>query len=204
VPERVVDFGGLAIAYDDELLEPRPWTLEQARWAEVLLDDAPDGPVLELCAGAGQIGLVVARATGRALVQVDADVRACAYAQRNAEEAGVDAEVRWRDVEAAADAGERFPLVLADPPYVPTGDAGRLDDDPRHTVDGGPDGLDPARACLRVAAAHLGPGGRVLVQLGGPTQAATIAREAGAVGLREVETRTCGDDRSLVLLARAS
>jgi methylase of polypeptide subunit release factors len=202
VTEQVVDFGGLAIAYDDEILEPRPWTLAQAQWAQDVLAAAPDGPVLELCAGAGQIGLVVARATGRRLVQVDADEPACAYAERNAAAAGIDAEVRCRDLEHAVADDERFALVLADPPYVPTDAVDDLPEDPDRAIDGGADGLDLARTCVRVAAGHLVHGGAVLLQLGGPDQAGTIAEEAASLGLEAVETRTHGVDRSLVLLRR--
>ena len=53
-------FGGLAIAYDARVLSPRTWTLHQSLWALELLEQLPDGPILELCAGAGQIGLAVA------------------------------------------------------------------------------------------------------------------------------------------------
>jgi methylase of polypeptide subunit release factors len=202
VAEQVVDFDGLAIAYDAGVLEPRPWTLAQSRWAEALLADAPDGPVLELCAGAGQIGLVVARATGRPLVQVDADARACAFAERNAVAAGIEADVRCRDLEHAVADDERFALVLADPPYVPSASVDDLPDDPDGAVDGGLDGLDLARTCLRIAAAHLRPGGAVVLQLGGPDQAATMAAEAASLGLTAVEERTHGVDRSLLLLRR--
>ncbi|MEN3273049.1 MAG: hypothetical protein V7636_1810, partial [Actinomycetota bacterium] len=61
----ITSFGGLEIAFDDGVLTPRPWTIEQSQWAIELLHALPDGPVLELCCGAGQIGLVVAHATGR-------------------------------------------------------------------------------------------------------------------------------------------
>ncbi|MCU1378772.1 MAG: methyltransferase, partial [Acidimicrobiales bacterium] len=143
-----MDFGDVRIAYDDQVLEPRPWTIEQSRWAVELLADQPEGPVLELCAGAGQIGLVVAIHTGRRVVQVDADQRACAYALRNADAAGVEADIRCGDVERAVGRVERFCLVIADPPYVPAHETDEHPDDPGHAIDGGDDGLDVARACL--------------------------------------------------------
>jgi methylase of polypeptide subunit release factors len=202
VTAQVVDFGGLQISYGDDVLEPRPWTLEQSRWAASLLADAPDGRVLELCAGAGQIGLVVAHATGRALVQVDADADACDHARRNARAAAVATDVRCGDVDAVLADDERFPFVLADPPYVPADEVADLPDDPDDAIDGGDDGLDLARVCLRVAAAHLPEEGLVLIQLGGPGQAASLSGEAGAHGLVEVETRTYGPDRALLLLRR--
>ena len=53
-------FGGLDIAYDATVLEPRGWTLAQSVVALDLEPALPPGAVLELCSGAGHIGLVVA------------------------------------------------------------------------------------------------------------------------------------------------
>jgi len=46
-------------------------------------------------------------------------------------------EVRCADLGSAVAEGERFPLVLADPPYVPSGEAGDFPDDPEVAIDGG-------------------------------------------------------------------
>lgn len=199
----MIEFGGLTIRFDGNVLAPRPWTLEQSRWAIEVAADVPDGAVLELCAGVGQIGLVVGRATGRLLVQVDVDERACALARANAADAHVDSDVRCGDAEAVLADGERFPLVLADPPYIPSGRTDRYDGDPELAIDGGDDGLELARRCLRATAVHLTDDGRALLQLGGPAQAHDLAREVPSYGLAEVERRTYGEDRSLVLLRRA-
>lgn len=203
MPELVTCFGGVAVAYDDDVLAPRLWTLAQSRWAVELLRRLPGGPVLELCSGAGQIGLVVARATGRALVQVDADERACAFARRNAAGAGVEADVRCGRLGAALAPGERFPLVLADPPYVPSHQTSGHPGDPSHAIDGGDDGLDLARVCLRVAGAHLTTGGRLILQLRGPGQAVTLSDEIPRHGLVPVEHRDHPPDGTLLLLRPA-
>lgn len=193
-------FGPIDVEYDDAVLVPRPWTIAQSRWAVELLGDLPDGPVLELCAGAGQIGLVVAVETGRRLVQVDVDPRACAFARENASRAGVTSEVRCGDLQRAVGPTERFPLVLADPPYVPTDEVDELPGDPRDAIDGGPDGLDIARRCLQIAAAHLVDGGLVLLQLGSSEQADRLRPSAAERGLGTVEVRTVGSSGALVLL----
>jgi len=200
VTRQQVQFGPLSIAYDDEVLEPRPWTVEQSRRAIQLLADLPDGPVLELCAGAGQIGLVVAVESGRSLVQVDTDEGACGYARRNAAHAGVDADVRCQDLREAVLASERFPLVLADPPYIPADEVDDLPEDPDEAIDGGDDGLDVARTCLAVAAAHLAEGGRVVLQLGTPEQAEDLRGDAVAVGLEVLDVQVVGDEGVLVVL----
>jgi methylase of polypeptide subunit release factors len=91
-----MDFGRLSIAFDDRVLRPRPWTAAQSGWAAEILADAPGGPVLELCSGAGQIGLLAVADTDRRLVCVDLDPVACAYARRNAEAAGMADRVEVR------------------------------------------------------------------------------------------------------------
>jgi methylase of polypeptide subunit release factors len=196
-----VQFGPIEIAFAEGVLEPRPWTIEQSRWAVELCHALPDGPVLELCSGAGQIGLVVALETGRPLVQVDDHDDACAFARHNADAAGVLTDVRCAPIDAALEADERFPLVMADPPYVPSHATDAYEDDPDHAIDGGPDGLAVARRCLAVARTALAPGGVVLVQTGGPDQAATLAAEAG---FATPEIRTYGPDRAVLLLADPS
>ena len=55
---RTAEYGPLSIAYDHRVLEPRPWTAAQSRWVSALLESAPPGPVLEICSGAGHIGLL--------------------------------------------------------------------------------------------------------------------------------------------------
>lgn len=199
---RHVRFGPVEVAYDDGVLVPRQWTIEQSRWGQALLRNLPEGRVLELCAGAGQIGLVVAVETGRALVQVDLDPRACTFARGNAERAGVTSDVRCDDLRLALAADERFPFVLADPPYVPSDEVEALPEDPKVAIDGGADGLDVARICIGVAAAHLLDGGLVLLQLGSSEQADLLRPTAADLGLETVEVRTVAGAGALVLMER--
>jgi methylase of polypeptide subunit release factors len=162
------DFGGLRIEYDARVLEPRPWTTAQSRWAAELLAEVPAGPVLELCAGAGQIGLLAVADSDRRLVCVDACSAACSYARHNAMAAGLAdrVEVREGRMQEALDADERFALVLADPPWVRRSEVGRYPEDPRSAIDGGLDGMDVAQACVDLAWRHVVPGGTLLIQLG--------------------------------------
>lgn len=197
-------FGHLTIEFDDRALEPRPWTTMHSQWAAELARELPAGRILELCAGAGQIGLLAAVLSGRDLVQVEADAAVAGFAQRNAAAAGWADNVEIRNVpmEDALRADERFPLVAADPPYLRHDETDRFPEDPLTAIDGGPDGLALVRVCLEVAAAHLVAGGALLLQVAGRAQAAEAAAlpECGALsyeGLREV------DDRRAVALFRA-
>jgi methylase of polypeptide subunit release factors len=201
-------FGPLTVRFDARVLRPRPWTLAQSRWGAELLNHGPPGPVLELCAGVGHIGLALAAECDRDLVLVDADRRACEHARWNAEQAGLAARVTVRhgpmqDVLAPS---ERFALVLADPPWVPSAEVARFPADPRRAIDGGPDGLDLARLCVAIIARHLAEDGASVLQLGDATQAEVVRRELRShdeLDLRVVEVRPVpGGEGVLLHLSR--
>ncbi|HWJ08334.1 MAG TPA: class I SAM-dependent methyltransferase [Nocardioides sp.] len=175
---RAMPFGPLTIAFDERVLTPRPWTVLQSEWARELLDEVPEGPVLELCSGAGQIGLLAVHGTDRRLVCVDADPVACGYAVVNARAAGRGDLVEVRNVVLdRLPAGESYPLVVADPPWVRTEQVGRFPADPLVAIDGGGDGLDLARQCVAAIDRHLHEAGAALLQLGSREQAQALRDE---------------------------
>ncbi len=190
--EEAMAFGSLEIRFDDRVLRPRPWTAEQSRWAAELAVSAPDGPVLELCSGAGQIGLLTVALTPRPLVCVDLNPVACEYTRRNAEAAGLAelVSIRQGRIDEVLQPREGFAVVVADPPWVPRADTGRFPEDPLLAIDGGDDGLDVAWACVAAASRHLLPGGSAVLQLGTLEQAAAIDNGLGRYGdLAVVEVR---------------
>jgi methylase of polypeptide subunit release factors len=190
--EETMAFGELQIVFDERVLRPRAWTADQSAWAVELLDTTPPGPLLELCSGAGQIGLLAVARSRRPLVCVDVNPVACAFNRRNAEAAGLSdlVEVREGLLEESVRPDERFAVVIADPPWVPRTETGTYPEDPLVAIDGGDDGLDVARACLRVASRHLLPGGSAVVQLGTIEQAEQVrAGLAAFPGLAFAEIR---------------
>lgn len=204
---RSCEFGPITVAYDHRVLEPRAWTLMHSRWAAELSATAAPGPILELCAGAGQIGLAAAVLANRDLVQVEADEVAAGYAAANAVRAGLGGrvDVRHATIDTGLDANERFPVVLADPPYLPTSQIPRWPEDPVRAIDGGPDGLDVIRACLTVAAEHMDPGAVLLLQVAGELQTEQVVawlERVPQLGLAAVQTRRHDPERAVTLLAR--
>lgn len=171
-------FDGLDVAYDARVLRPRPWTGLQSRWAARQLRHSPDGPVLELCAGVGQIGLLTIQREPRPLVMVDESQVACEYARMNADAAGLGAlvEVRRGCVTTAVAPWESFALILADPPWVRHSDLICFPDDPVSAIDGGDDGLRVAWQCLLTIDRHLMDGGSALLQLGSEEQVVQVER----------------------------
>jgi methylase of polypeptide subunit release factors len=202
---RLVRFGHLTIAYDDRVIRPRSWTVAQSAWAAQLLVDLPPGDVLEVCAGAGHIGLLAVDGTNRHLVLVDADPAACRYARVNADLArgGDPVEVRAGRMEEVLGAAERFALVIADPPWVPSSSVADHSGDPVTAIDGGGDGLVLARASLGVIGRHLSVGGAAVLQVGpGQTPAVSSYVAANpALRLRVVDERLF-EEGGLVHLAR--
>lgn len=181
-------FGSLTITYDDRVLEPRPWTVEQSQWAAEILRGAGQGAVLELCAGAGQIGLLTIALTHRRLVCVDLNPAAVELTRANAEAAGLGhlVEVREGRIEEALQEGETFRVIVADPPWVPRAETDRYPEDPLLAIDGGLDGLDLARSCVALIAAHLQPGGSAVLQLGTPAQAEALLPDLDGLRLADV------------------
>jgi release factor glutamine methyltransferase len=199
-----VDFGGMSIAFDSRLLRPRDWTAAQSRWAAELAVEVPTGRILELCCGAGQIGLLAAQLSGRSLVCVDASPVAAAYTRDNARAAGLEGAVEVREglLTEVLEPDETFPLVVADPPWVPRADTGRFPEDPLLAIDGGADGLDLARACVATIGAHLAPGGLAVLQLGTTDQVARLHAALAGAGLRVAEVRGYEDRGVVVRLER--
>ncbi|MDR7346526.1 class I SAM-dependent methyltransferase [Enteractinococcus fodinae] len=191
--EQQLTFHGLTIRYNSDVLEPRPWTAAQSAWAADLLSDTPPGPVLELCAGVGHIGLGAIRDSSRHLVMVDFSPVAQRFAEENAAANGLASQVEFRlaRIEEALGADERFGLIIADPPWVPSTDTLKFPADPLTSIDGGDDGLDLARTCVDLIDQHLTETGSALLQLGNSTQVKRIAAHAAELG-----SVTVGETRS--------
>jgi methylase of polypeptide subunit release factors len=197
-------FGSLTIAFDDRVLRPREWTAAQSDWAADLMAGAPGGTVLELCAGAGHIGLLAVATSGRRLLCVDANPVACDYARANALAAGMAdrVEVREGRLQDVLEPGELFPVIIADPPWVPREQTTRYPEDPLTAIDGGDDGLTVARLCLSVAGRHVAPAGAVVLQLRDASQAELLAPDAVACGLRLDQVRMEPSGRGVLALLR--
>ena len=106
---------------------------------------------------------------------------ALAVARGNARRLGL--EVSWRlGAWFAAVRGERYDVIVSNPPYVAQGDPhlarGDLRFEPRAALDGGSDGLVAIRTIVAQAPAHLVPGGWLLLEHGfdqGPTVRGLLA-----------------------------
>lgn len=125
----------------------------------ILADAVParDGEqVLDLCTGTGIQALGVA-ARAKQVIAVDVGARAAALARVNAAANGVaNVEVRLGDLFGPV-RGERFDLILANPPFVPAPQRGPA----YHS--GGPRGDRVLRRVVAGLGTHLRDGGRALI-----------------------------------------
>jgi release factor glutamine methyltransferase len=164
------EFYGLEFRVTPAVLIPRPET-------ELLVDLALErlpvegrARVLDLGTGSGCIAVSLGRQRPRMEVwAADAVPAALEVARDNALRLG--ATVRFVRSDWLADlAGERFDLILSNPPYVAAGDPhlsrGDLRFEPASALVAGEDGLNDIRRIVAAAPAHLAPGGWLLFEHG--------------------------------------
>ena len=84
--------------------------------------------------------------------------------------------------------GERFDLIVANPPYVAAGDRAleALSAEPALALRSGPTGLESLRAIIEAAASHLEPSGRLLLEHGSMqgSEVALLFERNGFRGIR--------------------
>jgi release factor glutamine methyltransferase len=158
------EFYGLDLAVNPSVLIPRPET-------ELLVDLALERKafsILDLGTGCGAIALSVKfHSRSSRVTAVEADLSALMTARRNA--AKLDLEIdfrhgRWFEPVA----GERFELIVSNPPYVAEGDPhlAELRFEPRGALLAGPEGMDCLREIVKKAPQHLQEGGWLLLEHG--------------------------------------
>jgi release factor glutamine methyltransferase len=184
------EFHGLMLRVDANVLVPRPDTEVLVDWALELLRGAPDQHVADLGTGSGAIALAVKHAQPTAtVVATDLSAAALGVARANAKRLALDVEFIegswWQAVPR-----RRFHLVLSNPPYIAAGDEhlAALNHEPTLALTPGGDGLDALRCIVAGAAAHLEPGGWLLLEHGFD-QADALQSLLRGHGFADIQTR---------------
>jgi release factor glutamine methyltransferase len=170
------EFCGLRISVIPGVFVPRRRSELLVRQAVELTSQAlpPDGPgptVVDLCCGSGALAAAFAVAIRPArLIAVDVDPVAVECASRNLAPFGATVLPGDLFTPLPPDLRGKVDLLLANVPYVPTGEVGMLPAEarlyePPVALDGGPDGLDVLRRVAGAAGGWLTLGGRLLTEV---------------------------------------
>lgn len=165
------EFYSLSFKTTPAVLIPRPET-------ELLVDLAlermpPDAPcrVLDLGTGSGAVAIVLALHRPSAeVLAVERSAAALEIARQNAQSLGARNLRFARSDWYGALAGEKFDLIVANPPYIAAADPhlaqGDVRFEPVSALAAGADGLDDIRLIVGDAPAHLNPAGWLLFEHG--------------------------------------
>ena len=162
------EFMGLRFKVNSNVLIPRQDT--ETLVEQVLKIVKPGMKVLDLCTGSGCVLISVLK-NAPELTGMGSDISKAALlvAKENAKLHEVDAE--WVRSDLFDNITETFDVIMANPPYIPTGEILSLmpevrDFEPENALDGGADGLDFYRKIAGQVKDYLNPGGYVYMEIG--------------------------------------
>jgi release factor glutamine methyltransferase len=185
------------------VLIPRPDSESLIEAAVAHFGDRAPRRILDLGTGPGTLLVAVLaqwpQATG---LGVDVSETALAYARRNAERLGLAQRAEFRGGDWTEGIGERFDLILCNPPYVEAGaDLPRdvAEWEPHEALFAAADGLSEYRRLAPAIAPLLAPGGVACVELGAGQRDAVAAIFAGEGFSPASRKDLAGIDRCLVL-----
>lgn len=170
------EFWSLPFKVTPDVLIPRPET--EILVSEVLKTQAHlDGKalrILEIGTGSGAISIALAKGLPIArVVATDLSAKALSVAEENALQNGVREQIHFLqgDLFQPLQKGERFDLVITNPPYIPREQFPSLmpevrDFEPRIALDGGMNGLNFFQRALPMVGKFLDPGGWFLAEMG--------------------------------------
>ena len=187
------EFMGLTFEVNPSVLIPRPETellVEQA--LSVLRSGGPGQSVLDVGTGSGNIAVALAvMSPDSRITAMDVSADALAVAARNASRHAATVRFVEGDLFGSFLPGERFDLLVSNPPYVPEAEFVQLPEEIRNfeprraTTDEG-DGFRFIRRLAESAGERLTPGGMLIMEIGYGQSEQTLAILSGA-GLASVD-----------------
>jgi release factor glutamine methyltransferase len=166
------EFWGLALEVTPDVLIPRPET-EIIVEAALELHPDPDAPIVvaDVCTGSGCLAIAIAHERPHAVVTAsDISEAALAVARRNAARHAVADRVRFVRADLLETIAGPFDLIVANPPYVRSGDRDGLQpevrEEPAVALYGGSEGLDAIARLVAQAPSRLRRGGHLIFEFG--------------------------------------
>ncbi|MDO9064915.1 MAG: peptide chain release factor N(5)-glutamine methyltransferase [Sulfuricella sp.] len=184
------EFYSLDFKVTPAVLIPRP---ETELLVDLALERLPAGipcRVLDLGTGSGAVAVTLALHRPQTdVVAVDQSAAALEIARENAQRLGTGNLRLIQSGWYSALDGEKFDLIVSNPPYIAAADPhltqGDVRFEPPSALASGADGLDDIRAIIRDAAAHLKPDGWLLFEHG-YNQAAACRELLAQAGFEQV------------------
>jgi release factor glutamine methyltransferase len=184
------EFWSLALRVTPAVLVPRPETELLVDLALQRLPRDCSSSVLDLGTGSGAIALAIAsERPGARVTGIDISPSALDVAIQNSRDLGLS-RIDWRLGSWFAPVpGERFDLILANPPYVAAADPAleKLWAEPAIALCNGPTGLEALSAIAGAAAPHLRTEGWLILEHGS-NQAPDVAQLLERHGFTEVRS----------------
>ncbi|MBL8544014.1 MAG: peptide chain release factor N(5)-glutamine methyltransferase [Hyphomonadaceae bacterium] len=160
------------LAVSRDVLTPRPETELVVEAGLALLPKGEARRVLDLGVGSGAILFaLLSERPETSGVGIDRSAEALAVARANAERLGLHHRADLRPGDWLAEIGERFDLIVSNPPYIVSAEIDALEPEvarfePLLALDGGADGLDAYRAIFAGLDRALAPGGAFIFEVG--------------------------------------
>ena len=199
------EFFGREFLLTRDTLIPRPETeglVEQVirEWRRV---NRGAGNILDVGTGCGAIAVTLAAELPSAgVLAVDRSGGALSVARENAHRLGVEERVRFLrgDGYSALKRGERFDVVVSNPPYVSEKEWDSLPREvrgfePAGALLAGPDGLAMIRPLVADAGEYLKPGGKLWLEIGESQGKAVRRLPRGGLRFLGIEKDLAGRDR---------
>lgn len=169
-------FCGLEMVVNKHVLIPRPETelLAELAWQFLSTLNPQPSTCLDFGTGSGCIAIAIAAKCPMArIVALDVSPDAIAVAKQNAAGNAVQDRIEFRcgDGFGTLNGGEKFDLIVSNPPYIASEEIATLEAevrefDPRGALDGGADGLDFYRRLAAEAGAFLKSNGKIIIEFG--------------------------------------
>ncbi len=198
------DFFGREYLLSRDTLIPRPETEGLVERALAVLRRKGAAPAaLDVGTGSGAIAVTIAaELPGVRVVATDVSMGALRVARENARRHGTDSRIGFVrcDAYSALKCGDRFGVVVSNPPYVADGEWDSLPPtvsgfEPPGALLGGPDGLSVLRRLAAGADGVLASGGELWCEIGASQGAAAASLPCGTLRFLGVFRDLAGRDR---------
>lgn len=202
------EFYGRRFIVTQDVLIPRPETELMIDEVKKYYVDSKNFSILDIGTGSGNIAITLKKEFPSAMIfATDISYSAIRIAQLNSKKHGLrDGFFLFcSDLFSAFKLHNRFDVIIANPPYIPTERIKLLQPEislyePVEAIDGGPDGMDKIKEIISCAWHYLKKGGKLIIEID-ETQAGsvlTFVEKANNYKDAELKKDLAGLDRFLV------